>query len=304
MAPLFSIKGNLSKFPKYRDVIANEGLVNSKCVELGAGWSDAEICSVIRALGFEGRLAVNPDYAAAFGAFFEKFWGLKNDANEHLLVERLTSLKMPITAENLEAVVSGGYGTEIQKQLTANQVWRKAQQEIGEAEQAAKAEAQRQRDEFLRKKEAAEQQALETDRMINEIVGYMLDARDTVKREYTLEYKNKVAGLRALPFAELTARYDVVIAGRQERKMPVEAVRAAVKTDAQAQRKTIFSTEAPEVVLVNPNTNQPFTGRKELVNFFNKLSRQATWEFFHFPEGRVKPGVETAVSKILKGMVE
>src|SRR6266478_6516833 len=152
MAPLFSIKGNLSKFPKYRDVIANEGLVNSKCVELGAGWSDAEICSVIRALGFEGRLAVNSDYAAAFGAFFEKFWGLKNEANEQTFVERLTNLKLPITFENLEAVVSGGYGTEIQKQLTSNQAWRNAQQAKVEAEQAAKAESERQREEFQRKK--------------------------------------------------------------------------------------------------------------------------------------------------------
>jgi hypothetical protein len=100
------------------------------------------------------------------------------------------------------------------------------------------------------------------------------------------------------------AQVEARMAARQLRKTPIEPVRAVVKTDARAQKKTIFSTEPPEVELVNPQTSQPFASRKELVNFLNGLSRTETRAFFFFPAGRQKAGVSEAVSKMLNGGVK
>jgi hypothetical protein len=146
-----------------------------------------------------------------------------------------------------------------------------------------------------------EHQAKESTRMISEITGYMLDASGKVKFEYQRQYKEKIAGLRAMTFSDLVARYGEVTAARALQKAPVEAARASVWADKHAQEKTLFSNTPPEVELLNPSTNQPFT-RKELVNYLNSLSREETRAFFSFPSGKPKPGVAEAATRILKGV--
>jgi hypothetical protein len=264
----------LDAIPRYRRVQAN-ALMMSDAIHAENKPITLQVLYQIFAR-IKSKLAINAEYAQAYRTFFEKHSEYALDANRSILDAMLVKLGESVTAENLEELILPGNPHSVLDQL------------------ALTAEAHQ-----------AQVEARETTRMISEITGYMLGANGKPKLEYTQrQYNDKIAGLRAMPFSELSKRYDEVIRVRGLRKTPVEAVRAVVKTDAQAQRKTIFSTEAPEVELLNPNTNQPFTGRKELVNFLNSLSREETRAYFSFPEGRPKPGVAEAVTKILKGAVQ
>ena len=279
MPTLEDVRNNLAaNFPKYRDIAANEHIVDTECLRIGDIRTGADIYRVVKAV--EDRLAINPEYTAFFAADNKNFWGLESEANANLLNQELNKLGLPFTAQNLERVLRED--TDLQKRLTTNQKWRDKQAQA------------------KRLKDAADHQAKETDRMISEISNYMLDATGKVKSEYLPRlYKDKIAGLRAMTFPDLEARYNEVMAARAQRKAPVEAIRAVVKTEAVQQRKVIFSTTAPEIELTNPSTGQPFT-RKELVNYLNSLSRSETRAFFSFPSGKPKPGIAEAATKILK----
>lgn len=272
----------LDAMPRYRRVDANTRMM-SDAVHAENKKITPEVLHQIFAR-IKPQLAMNPEYAQAYQAFFERHPEYGLECNMAILDATLIKLRESITAESLEELLMPGNPHSVLDKLA-----------ITAAAQEAKAEAKRLKDE-------AEHQARETDRMIAEITGYMLDTSGKVKFEYQREYKGKVAGLRSMPFADLQKRYNDVMTGREACRTPVEAVRAAVKTDAKAQRKELFSIEPPEVDLVNPKTGDSFMDRKELVNFLNSLSRLETRQFFFHPEGRPKKGVQEAVTQILNGM--
>lgn len=275
--------------PKYRRVTANT-LIMSDAVHAENRPITPEVLRQIFAR-IQSKLAMNAEYAEAYGTFFNRHPEYRLEANLALLDSALALMGLPVVAENLEDLIQPGNPHNIVHQLV-----------IIAAAQEARAEA-------AHLKAEAEHQARETDRMISEITGYMLGSDGKVKREYTQrQYNDKIAGLRALSFAALVNRHSEVTAGRDLRKTPVEAVRAVVKTEAQAQRKDIFSIEPPEIELINPKTKLPFTGRKELMNYFNSLPPSENRNFF-FHAGseprRPKSGVQEAVTKILRsGMVK
>src|SRR6266478_912571 len=263
-----NIRRVFTLYPKWANVEANENLALRACENR----EDVHIGHEIEKLAAAGKLAISSDYSNAYQTFFQNHPEFRLEANMAILDRALVHHCERVTAESLEELLLPGNYRNVLGQLGITAEARQAQVE-----------------------------ARESTRMISEITAYMLDANGKVKREYTQrQYNEKISGLRAMPFSELSKRYDEVMRVRGLRKTPVEAVRAVVKTDAQARREVIFSTEPPEVELLNPNTNQPFTGRKELVNFLNSLSREETRAYFSFPEGRPKPGVAEAVTKILK----
>jgi hypothetical protein len=264
----------LDAIPRYRRVDANVNLMSHAIHSEDKTITTEILHKIFNRI--KPKLAINGDYAEAYRVFFEKHPEYALECNMAILDAALIKRSDAVTAENLEELLLPGNPHNVISQLAITAEARQAQVE-----------------------------ARETERMISEITGYMLDAKGKVKQEYTeRQYRDKIAGLRSMPFSQLSARYDEVIRVRGLRKTPVEAIRAVVKTDAKAQRKEIFSTEPPDVELLNPNTNQPFTGRKELVNFLNSLSREETRAYFSFPEGRPKPGVAEAVTRILKGAVQ
>src|SRR6266404_2499573 len=266
-----NIRRVFTLYPKWANIEANEKLALEAC----GNREDVHIGNEIEKLGAAGKLAVSQIYLDAYEAFFQKHPEFRLEANRAILDSALVRHGERVTVDSLEELLLPGNYRNVLGQLGITAEARQAQVE-----------------------------ARETERMIGEITGYMLGSNGKPKPEYTQrQYNEKIAGLRAMPFSELSKRYDEVMRVRGLRKTPVEAVRAVVKTDAKARREVIFSIEAPEVELLNPNTNQPFTGRKELVNFLNSLSREETRSFFSFPEGRPKPGVAEAVTKILKGVV-
>jgi hypothetical protein len=269
---IIQIRRVFKLYPKWDNVEANEGLVMSACENR----ENVHLGNVIEELGRAGKLAVSQDYSSAYQTFFQKHPEYALEANMAILDAVLVHYCEPLTAENLEELLLPGNPRNVLDQLSITAETRQAQTE-----------------------------ALETDRMISETTSYMLDANGKIKREYTQrQYNEKLAGLRGMPFSQLVARHDEVTRGRALRNTPVEAVRATVKVEAQSQRKNIFYPAPPEVELVNPQTAQPFASRKELVNFLNGLSRTETRAFFFFPEGRQKPGVSEAVTKILNGVVK
>jgi hypothetical protein len=267
-----NIRRVFTLYPKWANVEANEKLALEAC----GNREEVHIGDEIKKLGADGKLAISQTYLDAYEAFFQKHPEFRFDGNIAILDSALVRHGERVTTENLEELLLPGNYRNVLGQLGITAEARQAQVE-----------------------------ARETERMISEITGYMLDAKGKVKQEYTeRQYRDKIAGLRSMPFSQLSARYDEVMRVRGLRKTPVEAVRAVVKTDAKAQRKEMFSTEPPDVELLNPKTNQPFTDRKELVNFLNSLSREETRAYFSFPEGRPKPGVAEAVTKILKGALQ
>jgi hypothetical protein len=269
MTSILQIRRVFKLYPKWDNVGANENLAMEAC----GNREDVHIGNEIEKLGAAGKLAISPDYSSAYQTFFQKHPEFAHEGNMAILDSTLVHFCEPLTAENLEELLLPGNPRNVLDQLSITAEARQAQTE-----------------------------ARDTDRMISEITSYMLDANGKVKREYTQrQYNEKLAGLRAMPFSQLVARHDEVTRGRALRNTPVEAVRATVKVEAQSQRKNIFYPAPPEVELVNPQTTQPFASRKELVNFLNGLSRTETRAFFFFPEGRQKPGVSEAVSKMLNG---
>jgi hypothetical protein len=269
MTSILQIRRVFKLYPKWDNVEANENLAMEAC----GNREDVHIGNEIEKLGAAGKLAVAQNYSDAYRRFFEKHPEFTVQANVALLDSVLVHFCEPVTFENLEELLMPGNPRNVLGQLVIT----------AEATQA-------------------QTEARETDRMISKITAYMMDANGKLKREYLpRQYNEKIAGLRAMPFSQLVARHDEVTRGRALRNTPVEAVRATVKVEAQSQRKNIFYPAPPEVELVNPHTTQPFASRKELVNFLNGLSRTETRAFFFFPEGRQKPGVSEAVSKMLNG---
>jgi hypothetical protein len=277
MASIQQIRLVLQGMPKWRGQSeAHERIIWAACAR--CTFYDS-ISETIEKLGAEGKLEPYAAYRDAFVEVFAEEAIQDNAATRDLVVQRMIQLGLPSTVQ--------GMGLAVAELLHEEAISRTP------GRQAQINESQRQHEE-------REHQARETERMIAEMSGYMLDDSGRVKPEYHLQYKSKIARLSAMPFADLTARYNQVIEARTSKKMPVEAVREIVKTGAQASRREIFSTTPPEVVLTNPNTNQPFASRKELVNVLHNLSREETRAFFSFPSGKQKPGVAEAVSKILK----
>jgi hypothetical protein len=165
--------------------------------------------------------------ANIFHAFQKVHWDydLNNVASVQLLEQACQKRGLPTTVKNIELIFE-----ETKHQLPLSQEGRDAER----VKQVEQAEAQRQ-------KVAAAHQAQETDRMVNDITGYMLDGNGKLKREYLQrEYNNKIAGLRAMPFSELVARYETVMAARAQRKAPVEELRAVVQLDAAHKRQSLY----------------------------------------------------------------
>jgi hypothetical protein len=212
----------LDAMPRYRRVTANAFLMSDALhAENGTPITDNVLHRIVARI--QPQLAMNREYEQAYKTFFERFPQYKMDANMAILDGTLVRLHEPVTAENLEELLLPGNPNNVLNQLG-----------ITIAAQEARAEAER-------LKEVAEHQARETDRMVAEITGYMLDTNGKVKREFTQrQYNDKIAGLRAMQFSELTSRYNTVMAVRAQRKAPVEELRTVVKTDAARQRQALY----------------------------------------------------------------
>jgi hypothetical protein len=194
-------------YPKWANVEANENLAMEAC----GNRESVHIGNEIEKLGAAGKLAVSQNYSDAYQTFFQKHPEFALEANMALLDGVLVRFCEPITAANLEELLNPKNSRNVLGRLS----------ETAEARQA-------------------QVESRETERMISQITAYMLDANGQIKREYTRrQYSDKIAALRAMPFSQLVARHDEVIAARQLRKTPVEELRAVVKTDAARQRQAL-----------------------------------------------------------------
>jgi hypothetical protein len=205
MISILQVRRVFKLYPKWANVTANESLVLSAC----GNREDVHIGNTIEQMGASGQLALSSDYSNVFRTFFEKFPRFRTDASESMLAQRLVHFDLSVTLENLERQLDD---VEFRNSLAPNPSW-----------------------------VAEQHESRETERMVSEITGYMLGPDSKVKREYTQrQYNEKVASLRAMPFSELVARYDSVMAARAQRKAPVEELRAVVKTDAARQRQALY----------------------------------------------------------------
>lgn len=297
MATLIQIRKAFTVYPKWSGVEANEKLALEACGERAS----VRIDNVIDELGRAGKLAVSSDYTRAYQEFFAVHPEYAHQANMSVLDSVLIHFCEPITFQNLEELLLPGNPRNVLDQLSIT------------------AAAQQARDDAQRSKELVEHQAQETNRMIVEITGYMLDERSRVKFEYQREYKGKVAGLRSLPFADLQKRHETVMAARAQRKAPVvRAEESEFQLDKyrptknqqhfsalEQPRDPNASEVQPDVVavnLINPSTKQPFQSRKELKKYFDKLPPSETRDFFYHPgyePRRPKSGIQELVKKIL-----
>jgi hypothetical protein len=290
---------NTAKHGKYANIEANVFILEDEYSKN----STVTIADMIEILARRGTLAVNPDYKA-----FDSLWAeipdaKRNEATEYAIADRLEKLGKPITVENVRDVVINpvsGEWTQFAKDIISpNQGWYAKQEEL-----------RRQQEVDQQLANEAAHRVQETQRMIQEITGYMVDPK-TGKAKYPKDsdpnhfqriYNQKISALKAMSFEQLTTAHNAIMAQRKLRKGPVEDVRAAVKT----QSRTIAPVSAG-IELVNPRTGKPFMGKKELKQFLGSLSRQEARDFFYFPDGNVshtqkpRPGVEEAVTKILQG---
>jgi hypothetical protein len=213
----------LDAMPRYRRVTANAILMSDALhAEAGTPITQEVLRRIFKRI--EHQLAVNGEYAEAYRLFFERhpeYTGL--ECNIAILDATLIKLREGVTAANLEELLLPGNPYCVLDKLAINA-----------AAQESKAEAQR-------LKEETEHQSRETDRMVGEITGYMLDTNGKVRREFTQrQYNDKIAGLRATQFSDLVARYNTVMAVRAQRKAPVEELRTVVKIDAARQRQALY----------------------------------------------------------------
>ena len=203
-----NIRRVFTLYPKWANVEANEKLALEAC----GNREDAHIGNEIEKLGAAGKLAVSQTYLDAYEAFFQKHPEFRLDGNMVILDSALVRHDERVTTENLEELLLPGNYRNVLGQLGITAEARQAQFE-----------------------------SRETDRMISEITAYMLGANGKPKPEYTQrQYNDKIAGLRAMPFSELVARYDTVMTTRAQRKAPVEELRTLVKTDAARQRQAMY----------------------------------------------------------------
>jgi hypothetical protein len=204
---IIQIRRVFKLYPKWSGVAANENLAMEAC----GNREDVHIGNEIEKLGAAGKLAISPDYSSAYHTFFQKHREYAHEGNMTILDGVLVRYREPVTADNLEELLMPGNPRNVLDKLSITAEARQAQVE-----------------------------ARETERMVSEISRYMLGPDGKVKREYTQrQYNDKIAGLRAMPFSELVARYDTVMAARAQRKAPVEELRAVVKTDAARQRQAL-----------------------------------------------------------------
>jgi hypothetical protein len=208
MTTITQVRRVFALYPKYSGVAANESLVMEAC----RNRENPHIGRAIAHLAAAGKLGISQNYSSAYEMFFQRHPEYSLDANVAVLDNALVHYCEPVTADNLEELLLPGNPHNVLSQLAITAVAEQAQTE-----------------------------ARETERMIAEITAYMLDANRKVKREFTQrQYDDKIAGLRALPFSELAARYDTLMTARAQRKAPLEELRAVVKTDAARQRQALY----------------------------------------------------------------
>src|SRR6266404_939662 len=203
-----NIRRVFTLYPKWANIEANEKLALEAC----GNREDVHIGNEIEKLGAAGKLAVSQIYLDAYEAFFQKHPEFRLEANRAILDSALVRHGERVTVDSLEELLLPGNYRNVLGQLGITAEARQAQVE-----------------------------ARETERMIGEITGYMLGSNGKPKPEYTQrQYNEKIAGLRAMPFSELSKRYDEVMTTRAQRKAPVEELRALVKTDAARQRQALY----------------------------------------------------------------
>jgi len=203
-----NIRRVFTLYPKWANIEANEKLALSVCENR----EDVHIGNEIEKLAAAGKLAISSDYSNAYQTFFQKHPEFRLEANMVILDRALVHHCGRVTAESLEELLLPGNYRNVLGQLCLTAEARQAQVE-----------------------------ARETERIIGEITGYMLGSNGKPKPEYTQrQYNEKIAGLRAMPFSELEARYNTVMTTRAQRKAPVEELRALVKTDAARQRQALY----------------------------------------------------------------
>jgi hypothetical protein len=174
------VKAFLDALPKYRGVNANETMLAAAFEEN----KPMELQDVFNRI--KHQLVINNEYAQAYQEFFQKHPELALEANVSILDGALLQHGEAITTENFEELLLPGNPRNVLGQLGITTEARQAQAD-----------------------------ARETERMISEISGYMLDANGKVKREFThRQYNDKIAGLRAMPFSALVARYETGMTAR------------------------------------------------------------------------------------------
>jgi hypothetical protein len=196
----------LDSMPRYRRVEANVDLMSHAIHSADTKITPEVLVEIFNRI--KPKLATNPDYADALAAFFENHSEYNLEGNIPILEGALSKSGHDVTLSNLEELLLQGNPNNVLNQLAITAEARQAQLEVSE-----------------------------TTRMIAEITRYFLAADGKIKREYSLrEYNDKIAGLRALSFSDLSARYDHVVSFREQKKAPVEVLRAVVK-DAVRQRQ-------------------------------------------------------------------
>jgi hypothetical protein len=222
MASIQQIRLVLQGMPKWRGQSeAHEQIIwraAARCTHYDS------VAETVEKLGAEGQLEPFAAYRDMFAEIFSEEAIQDNLATRELVVNRMIQLGLPNTAQ--------GMGLAVAELLHEGTITHTAQR------LAQLAEAKRLQDE-------REHQAREIDRMVAEIVAYMLDPSGKPKFEYQREYKQKIAGLRALPFDQLEARYRYVMEQRAQRKTPVETLRDVVKIDAARQRQALYQRYEP-----------------------------------------------------------